>query len=206
MSSTQSGRTLITSKQSHGGSASNSYPPQSTCKTSPLPKAHSRTENRARHKTSHFPFFSLPCCIVIVLSSQTSTGRLTQPPSRSIPCPTVHETIKAQHIETREFHIPRILQYGIFVIGCPPAEPSDENSEHFTSSEDNSSLNTVPRRPDVSSPDHPSTSLSGRRLVEGTDFQQLRARGKPVHDGRQRRHDLPQYSPDVSEYAGRAIN
>src|SRR5438093_2826181 len=100
-------------------------------------------------------------------------GRLTQPPSRSIPCPTVHETIKAQHIETREFHIPRILQYGIFVIGCPPAEPSDENSEHFTSSEDNSSLNTVPRRPDVSSPDHPSTSLSGRRLVEGTDFQQL---------------------------------
>src|SRR5881628_2084431 len=66
-----------------------------------------------------------------------------------------------------------MLQYGIFVIGCPPAEPSDENSEHFTSSEDNSSLNTVPRRPDVSSPDHPSTSLSGRRLVEGTDFQQL---------------------------------
>src|SRR5438034_749343 len=132
MSSTQSGRTLITSKQSHGGSASNSYPPQSTCKTSPLPKAHSRTENRDRHKTSHFPFFSLPCCIVIVLSSQTSTGRLTQPPSRSTPCPTVHETIKAQHIETREFHIPRILQYGIFVIGCPPAEPSDENSQHFT--------------------------------------------------------------------------
>src|SRR5881296_4012707 len=173
MSSTQSGRTLITSKQSHGGSASNSYPPQSTCKTSPLPKAHSRTENRARHKTSHFPFFSLPCCIVIVLSSQTSTGRLTQPPSRSIPCSTVHETVKERHIETREFHIPRILWCGIFVIGCPPAEPSDENSEHFTISEDSSSLNSVACRPDVSSPDHPSASLCGWRLVEGTDFQQL---------------------------------
>src|SRR5438046_10359450 len=99
MSSTQSGRTLITSKQSHGGSASNSYPPQSTCKTSPLPKAHSRTENRARHKTSHFLFFSLPCCIVIVLSSLTSTGRLTQPPSRTIHCPTAHQHINRTDIQ-----------------------------------------------------------------------------------------------------------
>src|SRR5438046_10405257 len=99
------------------------------------------------HHTSHFPFFSLPCCIVIVLSSQTSTGRLTQPPSRSIPCPTVHETIKAQHIETREFHIPKLLQYGIFVIGWPPAAPSDDISEHFPILEDNSSINPLFRRP-----------------------------------------------------------
>src|SRR2546430_14190640 len=205
MSSTRSGRTLITSKPSHGGSASNSYPPQSTCKTSPPLKAHSRTENIARHKTSHFPFFSLPCCIVIVLSSQTSTGRLTQPPSRSIPCSTVHETVKERHIETREFHIPRILPYGIFVIGCPPAEPCDDNSDLFTISEDSYSLNSVPCRPDVSSPDHPPRSLSGRRLLEDPYLQQLWARGKPVHDGRQRRHDLPQYSPDVYEYGGRAL-
>ena len=172
MSSTQYGRTPITSKQSRGGSASNSYPPQSTCKTSPPLKAHSRTENIAEHKTSHFPFFPYP-----VASSSSflgsEHGRLTQPPSRSIPCSTVHETVKERHIETREFHIPRILPYGIFVIGCPPAEPSDENSEHFTISEDSSSLNSVACRPDVSSPDHPSTSLSGRRLLEDPDLQQL---------------------------------
>src|SRR6266516_4097515 len=172
MSSTQYGRTPITSKQSRGGSASNSYPPQSTCKTSPPLEAHSRTENTARHKTSHFPFF-----LTLLHRHRPfladEHGRLTQPPSRSIPCSTVHETVKERHIETREFHIPRILPYGIFVIGCPPAEPSDENSEHFTISEDSSSLNSVACRPDVSSPDHPSTSLSGRRLLEDPDLQQL---------------------------------
>src|SRR5437773_12335326 len=172
MSSMQSGRTLITSKPSRGGSASNSYPPQSTCKTSPQLEAHSRTENIARHKTSHFPFF-----LTLLHRDRPfladEHGRLTQPSSRSIPCSSVHETVKERHIETREFRVPRILWCGIFVIGCPPAEPSDENSEHFTISEDSSSLNSVPCRPDVSSPDHPSASLCGWRLVEGTDFQQL---------------------------------
>src|SRR6266487_2966533 len=173
MSSTQSGRTPITSKPSHGGSASSSYPPQSTCKTSPRPKAHSRTENIARHKTSHFPFFFLTLLHRHRPFLADEHGRLTQPSSRSIPCSSVHETVKERHIETREFHIPRILPYGIFVIGCPPAEPSDENSEHFTISEDSSSLNSIPCRPDVSSPDYPSASLCGWRLVEGIDLQQL---------------------------------
>src|SRR6266516_5192990 len=100
-------------------------------------------------------------------------GRLTHPPSRSIPCSSVHETVKERHIETREFRVPRILWCGIFVIGCPPAEPSDENSEHFTISEDSSSLNSFPCRLDVSSPHYPSASLCGWRLVEGIDFQQL---------------------------------
>src|SRR5438093_6233058 len=89
MSSTQSGRTLITSKPSHGGSASNSYPPQSTCRTSPLLKAHSRTENIARHKTSYFPFFFLT---LLHRHRPFLAGRaLVDSTSRSVPCPMIHE-------------------------------------------------------------------------------------------------------------------
>src|SRR5437867_12711033 len=87
-----------------------------------------------------------------------------------------------RYIETRECRVPRMLPCGIFVIRCPPAEHYDENSEHFTSSKGNASLNFVPCRFDVSSPDSPSDSLRGRMVVEDPDLQQLRARGQPAHN------------------------
>jgi hypothetical protein len=73
--------------------------------------------------------------------------------------------------ESEIFGVPRISPCGIFVISCPPAEPFYENSEHFTISEDISSLDSVLGRIDISSPHSLSVSLCGRRLLEDPDLQ-----------------------------------
>src|SRR5437867_10532296 len=117
--------------------------------------------------------------------------------------PIAQKAVATRYIETRKFRVPRMLPCGILVIGCPSAEPPYENSEHFTNSQDNSSLNSVPCRLNVSSPGRPSASLRGRRLHEDPDLQQLGARREPVHNRCQCRYDLPQLSSDLYEHGGR---